>query len=167
MFIFVRALTYATFFIGFVLIALPARLVDAAALARPVVFGPVQMLGMAMTLLGAIVIVACIVTFVTVGRGTPAPFDPPRRLVVRGPYALIRNPMYLGAALAMSGAAVFYQSAPLAAYVIAFLVVTHVFVIAYEEPTLRATFGADYDAYCATAGRWYPRRHRTTRAVLM
>ena len=158
MFILVRALTYATFFIGFVLIAMPARLLDATALARPVTFDSLQLLGMLITVLGAVSLVSCIVTFVTIGRGTPAPFDPPRRLVVRGPYALIRNPMYVGAALAMSGAAVFYQSAAVAAYVTAFLVVTHLFVIAYEEPTLRATFGEDYDAYCASVGRWFPRR---------
>jgi protein-S-isoprenylcysteine O-methyltransferase Ste14 len=66
------------------------------------------------------------------------------------------NPMYLGAALAMGGAALFYQSAALLSYIALFLLVTHLFVTAYEEPTLRQTFGIDYKQYCARVGRWWP-----------
>jgi protein-S-isoprenylcysteine O-methyltransferase Ste14 len=98
---------------------------------------------------------ACILTFVFEGRGTPAPFDPPRRLVAKGPYAVLRNPMYLGGALAMGGAAVFYQSLALLGYVAAFLIVTHLFVVGYEEPTLRRTFGRDYEIYCQQVRRWW------------
>jgi protein-S-isoprenylcysteine O-methyltransferase Ste14 len=101
---------------------------------------------------------ACILTFVFAGKGTPAPFDPPRRLVVRGPYRFVRNPMYLGAGLALTGAALFYQSIPMAGYAGAFLLITHFFVILYEEPTLRRTFGTDYAAYCRQTGRWWPKR---------
>jgi protein-S-isoprenylcysteine O-methyltransferase Ste14 len=64
--------------------------------------------------------------------------------------------MYLGAALAMGGAALFYQSAALLSYIALFLLVTHLFVTAYEEPTLRQTFGIDYKQYCARVGRWWP-----------
>ena len=92
------------------------------------------------------------------GKGTPAPFDPPRRLVVRGPYRFVRNPMYLGAGLALTGAALFYQSIPMAGYAGAFLLITHFFVILYEEPTLRRTFETDYAAYCRQTGRWWPKR---------
>ena len=63
----------------------------------------------------------------------------PLRLVIRGPYCFVRNPMYIGAALALAGAALFYKSALLLAYAAAFLVVCHLFVLAYEEPTLRRT----------------------------
>ena len=104
----------------------------------------------------------CILTFTVVGRGTPAPFDPPRALVVRGPYRYVRNPMYLGAALALCGAALFYRSIPLFAYAALFLLVTHAFVVWYEEPTLARLFGADYDAYRARVGRWLPRAHQST-----
>ena len=59
----------------------------------------------------------CILAFALVGKGTPAPFDPPRRLVVAGPYRYVRNPMYIGAGLALTGAAMFYGSLRLLSYV--------------------------------------------------
>jgi len=75
---------------------------------------------------------------------------------VRGPYQLVRNPMYLGAALALGGAALYYRSGLLLAYTCAFLLVTHWFVVAYEEPTLRRSFGEEYAAYCRRVRRWWP-----------
>ena len=88
-----------------------------------------QIAGMLIGLAGAVLAASCILTFVFLGEDTPAPFDPPRRLVVRGPYRLVRNPMYIGAALALAGAAIFYQSRPLAAYLVLFVLVSHVFVV--------------------------------------
>jgi len=82
--------------------------------------------------------------------------DPPRQLVVHGPYAFVRNPMYIGAGLALAGAALFYQSLALLTYAVVFLLVTHLFVLLYEEPTLRRTFGTDYASYCQKVGRWLP-----------
>ena len=105
----------------------------------------------------------CVLTFALVGRGTPAPFDPPRRLVVRGPYRFVRNPMYIGAAIALAGAALFYRSLPLLGYLALFLLVTHLFVCVYEEPTLRRAFGAEYEAYCRRVRRWWPRGGRDAR----
>jgi protein-S-isoprenylcysteine O-methyltransferase Ste14 len=107
---------------------------------------------------GAALALACISTFVFVGRGTPAPFDPPRRLVVQGPYRFVRNPMYLGAGMALAGAAFFYQSIPLLGYAGLFLLITHVLVLVYEEPTLRRIFDGDYEAYCGRVGRWWPKQ---------
>ena len=88
---------------------------------------------------GAALALACIVTFVFVGKGTPAPFNPPRRLVNRGPYGVVRNPMYIGTALALAGAALFYRSMSLFGYAALFLLITHLFVLVYEEPPLRQT----------------------------
>jgi protein-S-isoprenylcysteine O-methyltransferase Ste14 len=65
--------------------------------------------------------------------------------------------MYLGAALALGGAALFYRSLPLLGYTALFLLITHLFVLVYEEPTLRRLFGKDYEAYCARVRRWRPR----------
>jgi protein-S-isoprenylcysteine O-methyltransferase Ste14 len=58
--------------------------------------------------------------------------------------------------MALAGASLFYKSAPLLAYAAAFLLVCHIFVRSYEEPTLRRTFGADYEAYCRRVRRWWP-----------
>lgn len=66
--------------------------------------------------------------------------------------------MYIGAALALAGAGVFYESWALLAYCAAFVLVMHLFVVAYEEPTLRASFGAPYLGYCERVRRWWPGR---------
>lgn len=154
MFILIRALVYATFFIGFVLVSVPAQILSASGLTRPSLTGPMQLAGVSFTIAGALVVVACVLTFVVIGKGTPAPFDPPRRLVARGPYRFVRNPMYVGAAMAMGGAALAYGSWALLIYVLIFLAVMHAVVIGYEEPTLRDTFGAAYEDYCLRVNRW-------------
>jgi protein-S-isoprenylcysteine O-methyltransferase Ste14 len=136
---------------------LPGRALTWSGIVRPTDIGMPQIIGAIIGASGAVLALWCIATFVVIGRGTPAPFDPPRRLVVRGPYRLVRNPMYLGAGLALAGAALFYESWALLGYCAAFLVVTHLFVVLYEEPTLRATFGADYLTYCGRVRRWWPR----------
>jgi protein-S-isoprenylcysteine O-methyltransferase Ste14 len=148
---------YATCFIGFLLIYLPARILSWAGIVRPAAMAWPQLAGITIGIVGSLVALWCVFTFVLKGEGTPAPFDPPRRLVIQGPYRFVRNPMYLGAALALTGAACFYKSVPLLIYGCIFLLVTHLFVIGYEEPTLRRTFGPDYKAYCHRVRRWWPR----------
>jgi protein-S-isoprenylcysteine O-methyltransferase Ste14 len=136
---------------------LPARVLSWSGISRPPAIGVLQVAGMAVAAVGAALALWCVFTFALVGRGTPAPFDPPRRLVVRGPYRIVRNPMYIGAGLALSGAALFYQSIPLFAFTGLFFLITHLFVVVYEEPTLRRMFGAEYDAYSREVRRWRPR----------
>ena len=162
MFVLVRALTYSTLFIAFVLVFVPARLLERAGIARPPEWGLVEVLGFATTTAGAVLILWCILTFVFVGRGTPAPFDPPRRLVVRGPYRFVRNPMYLGACLALAGAALAYRSVAILGYLVLFVLVLHAFVVSYEEPTLARMFGADYEAYRSAVRRWLPGGRRSS-----
>ena len=157
MFVFARAVTYAALFIGFVLVYLPGRLLSRAGIVRPAAIAAPQVAGMVIGAAGAVVALWCIFTFATIGKGTPAPFDPPRRLVIRGPYRFVRNPMYIGSGLALASAALFYESLPLLAYAGLFFLATHVFVVLYEEPTLRRTFGQEYEAYCRQVGRWWPR----------
>jgi protein-S-isoprenylcysteine O-methyltransferase Ste14 len=65
--------------------------------------------------------------------------------------------MYIGAGLALASAALFYESLPHLAYAGLFFLATHVFVVLYEEPTLRRTFGPEYEAYCRQVSRWWPR----------
>jgi protein-S-isoprenylcysteine O-methyltransferase Ste14 len=151
-----RALIYASLFIGFLFVYLPARLLSWTGIARPEVTMWPQIAGAAICAGGAAIALWCVGAFIFVGKGTPAPFDPPRRLVIRGPYRFVRNPMYIGAALALSGAALFYKSWPLLIYGCALLVVAHCIVLFYEEPTLRKSFGAEYEAYCHSVRRWAP-----------
>jgi protein-S-isoprenylcysteine O-methyltransferase Ste14 len=97
-------------------------------------------------------------TFVFIGKGTPAPFDPPRKLVIRGPYRFVRNPMYIGAGMTLAGAALYYESLSVFIYTCLFFLATHLFVVLYEEPTLRRTFGDEYEAYCDRVKRWWPKK---------
>jgi protein-S-isoprenylcysteine O-methyltransferase Ste14 len=157
-FVLARAATYSALFIGLLLIFLPDRILSSTGIVQPAAIGASQVAGMFLGASGAALAITCIFTFVFVGRGTPAPFDPPRRLVVQGPYRVVRNPMYLGAGLALSGAALFYQSIRLLGYAVLFLLITHVFVVLYEEPTLRRTFDGDYQTYCQRVGRWWPKQ---------
>ena len=152
-----RAITYATLFIAFVLIYLPSRVLSWSGLVRPAAMGVPQVLGIVLGCAGAIVALSCVAAFAWIGKGTPAPFDPPRRLVVRGPYRFVRNPMYIGAVLVLAGAALFFMSTPLLVYAGLLLLAAHLFVVFYEEPTLRRSFGRDYEAYCHRVRRWLPR----------
>jgi len=106
MFLLIRAITYASLFIGFLLVFLPARVLSWSGIVRPVSIGAAQVAGMVVGASGAALTLWCIATFIVIGRGTPAPFDPPRRLVVVGPYGLVRNPTYIGATLALAGSRV-------------------------------------------------------------
>ena len=156
MFVVVRAVTYATLFTALVLIYVPARLLSWSGIVRPAAIDVAQVAGMVVAAAGAALALWCVIAFASIGRGTPAPFDPPRRLVIQGPYHFVRNPMYIGAGLALAGAALFYESLPLMGYSCLFLLAAHLFVVCYEEPTLRRTFGQEYEAYCRQVRRWWP-----------
>lgn len=107
--------------------------------------------------LGVTFLVACIVEFARRGRGTLSPVDPPRELVVRGPYRYVRNPMYLAVTMILLGEALLAGSRDLVIYWAGFFVAANLFIIGYEEPYLRRHFGASYDAYTRRVGRWIPR----------
>lgn len=147
---------------GLLLVFLPSRILQGSGFVRPPTIGLVEVAGILVGVGGGALAVWCILTFALVGKGTPAPFDPPRRLVVAGPYRYVRNPMYIGAGLAVSGAAIFYRSLPLLGYVGLFLVATQAFVVFYEEPTLTRMFGEEYRAYRTRVRRWLPRRRDRT-----
>jgi protein-S-isoprenylcysteine O-methyltransferase Ste14 len=152
-----RTLTYATLFIGLLLVFVPFRILEQAGIAPPAAIGAMQIAAMLVVVAGAALAIASILTFTFIGKGTPAPFDPPRRLVVAGPYRWVRNPMYIGAGLVLLGAAMFYQSIGLVLYTVAFWSASHLFVLFYEEPGLRRRFGPDYEEYTRKRRRWMPR----------
>jgi protein-S-isoprenylcysteine O-methyltransferase Ste14 len=95
--------------------------------------------------------------FVRVGRGTLAPWDPTRALVVVGPYAHVRNPMISGVWMGLVGEALLLGSARLAGWAALFLLINHVYFVLSEEPGLHSRFGEDYARYCRTVPRWLPR----------
>ena len=105
---------------------------------------------------GAAIYAWCVWDFATFGRGTPAPIDAPKRLVVRGLYRYTRNPMYVGVLAVILGWVLLFPSRALGLY--AGLVGTcfHLFVLLYEEHHLHRTFGEEYDTYCKRVGRWLP-----------
>jgi protein-S-isoprenylcysteine O-methyltransferase Ste14 len=108
--------------------------------------------------LGGAIYAWCVWDFATFGRGTPAPIDAPKRLVVRGLYRHVRNPMYVGVICFLLGWALLHLSVALALYAAGVWTLFHGFVRLYEEPHLRREFGDEYAAYCARVGRWLPRR---------
>ena len=106
---------------------------------------------------GALLYLWCAWNFAVRGRGTPAPVDPPRELVVTGPYRYVRNPMYLGVLAMVVGEAAMLRAGVLLGYAGALLLAFHLFVTTYEEPILRKTFGASHERYSASVPRWLPR----------
>jgi protein-S-isoprenylcysteine O-methyltransferase Ste14 len=103
--------------------------------------------------------------FVRRGRGTPAPYDPPRALVTSGLYQLSRNPMYVGVVSMILGQALWFGSSGALLYGVLAALAFHIRVVMFEEPTLTRLFGAAYADYCAYVPRWVPhlRRARTAR----
>jgi protein-S-isoprenylcysteine O-methyltransferase Ste14 len=95
--------------------------------------------------------------FATVGGGTLAPWDPTVRLVIRGPYRHVRNPMIGGVLLILLGEGALFGSPALLIWFAAVLAVNAVYIPLVEEPGLRDRFGEEYDAYRASVPRWLPR----------
>jgi protein-S-isoprenylcysteine O-methyltransferase Ste14 len=95
--------------------------------------------------------------FAVMGGGTPAPIMPTKILVVEGLHRFVRNPMYIGVALVVGGQAWLFRSLHIAIYMACVLSIAHLFVIFYEEPTLRKQFGEEYDRYRASVPRWIPK----------
>ena len=120
--------------------------------------GILRFLGLFPIIIGATIVIWCFWDFIFTGRGTPAPIDPPKKLVVKGLYRFVRNPMYLGVAFILFGEVLLFESMALLLYVILVLLVFHLFVICYEEPVLKRKFGDSYKEYFNSVPRWIPDR---------
>ena len=138
---------------GTVGVYLPLLIVGQGAL----VGGAQRLAALALLAIGAAIYDWCVWDFATFGRGTPAPIDAPRRLVVRGLYRFTGNPIYLGVLTVISGWAALYAAPAVLLYAAVVAAMFHSFVMLSEEPQLRARFGAEYDAYCVRVPRWLPR----------
>lgn len=154
-----RAIVYSTAFLGlWGWVAYEAHLRDVPfGFPLPGWVGPI---GLALMPLGALLTLTCVATFVVRGRGTPAPFDPPQAFVVSGPYRWVRNPMYLGAFLLLTGYALCAVSFAALLVPLAMLAAAHLFVVLYEESALERRFAESYRAYRRATPRWIPRPPR-------
>jgi len=118
---------------------------------------PFHLLGLLGVGIGIALLAACILEFAQSGRGTLSPLDPPRTLVIRGPYRHVRNPMYLGVSLIVLGEVLLTRSSALFGYWALWFAAVNLIVLGYEEPALRRQFGDAYERYAAAVGRWVPR----------
>ena len=99
-----------------------------------------------------------VLRFVREGRGTPEPVAPTLHLVVGGTFRYVRNPGYVAVVSLLVGQALLFGSVAVLLYALIVAIAFHLFVVLYEEPTLRRQFGAQYEAYCRAVPRWLPRR---------
>lgn len=114
-------------------------------------------LALPLCLLGGAMILRCFWEFTFRGRGTPAPIDPPRELVVTGLYRYVRNPIYVSVLIILIGYLLWFKTIWMLAYAVLVFLIFHLFITLYEEPTLKKKFGAAYENYCKSVPRWIPR----------
>jgi protein-S-isoprenylcysteine O-methyltransferase Ste14 len=120
--------------------------------------GPLRYAALLSLAAGAAGLGWCIIDFARTGRGTLAPFDPPRFVVRGGLYRWVRNPMYVNVVLILASEALLLGSPAIARWALVVAISFHLFVVLYEEPTLKRKFGPDYEKYLQDVPRWIPRR---------
>ena len=149
-----RAIFFVLLLPGTVAGYVPFRILSAADQVR----GPELSLSSAgasiVAIAGAVVLLRCVWDFFAKGRGTLAPIDPPRVLVVSGLYRFTRNPMYNGVLALILGEAWLFGSMSLLKYALLVFVLFHLFVVLYEEPALTSQFGESYRVYRRAVPRW-------------
>jgi protein-S-isoprenylcysteine O-methyltransferase Ste14 len=138
---------------GTVMIYLPRWLL--ATEIRPALnLGWAHYIGLVLTILGVAIYAWCAWDFTFTGKGTPAPIDPPKELVMRGLYRYTRNPMYVGVLTVLLGEALWFGSRRLLGYTAVVALLFHLFITLYEEPVLQRRFGDAYQRYRAAVPRW-------------
>ncbi len=152
-----RSLAASLWFAAIFFVALPWLVLEILEIGLIPPPGPGLWLGAAVIVAANLCVAALVWKFVREGRGTQAPLDPPRRLVLSGSYQRVRNPMYLLYTAVIVGEAIAWRSWALFVYALGFWLLAHLYVIKGEEPRLRRRFGADYEAYCRRVPRWLPR----------
>jgi len=120
-------------------------------------YAPLRVIGAMLIAAGTFVVLDSFARFALQGLGTPAPIFPTRHLVVKGFYLYVRNPMYVAIVAVIMGQAVLLGNVRVFQYGLFAWLIAHLFVLEYEEPTLRRTFGAEYESFCANVPRWIPR----------
>jgi protein-S-isoprenylcysteine O-methyltransferase Ste14 len=119
--------------------------------------GALSFLAIPLWLIGSLTVLWCFWDFTFKGRGTPDPTDPPKELVVTGPYRYVRNPIYVGAVFIFLGHFLWFGYWALLIYPALAFIGVHFFVVLYEEPTLKRRFGDSYEKYLKSVPRWVPK----------
>lgn len=148
----VKTILFTVFVPGAVAVYIPYRLRGSAFHIASLA----ETLGIVPIVAGLLLYLWCAWDFAVFGHGTPLPLDAPKRLVVRGPYRFVRNPMYVAVFLAIDGQALWFGSLTLLWYALAVAAFFHLFVVLYEEPALRRQFGDSYERYRSQVHRWLP-----------
>jgi protein-S-isoprenylcysteine O-methyltransferase Ste14 len=153
-----RTILFTVLVPGTITVVLPLTWLWSGSEPWPLPLGAARFFGLAPVIGGAAMYARCAWDFTVVGRGTPAPYDPPRELVTHGLYRHVRNPIYLAVLAILAGESLLFQSGVLLAWTAALFLGFHVRVVYREEPTLKRRFGERFGRYCKAVPRWVPRR---------
>ena len=114
----------------------------------------IKYLGIVLIILGGLFWFYCINLFFFIGKGTPVPINPPKKIIVNGLYKFSRNPMYVSTLVILFGYLLVFGRILLLIYLFLDFLFLNLFIVLYEEPTLKRKFGKDYFNYCNKVPRW-------------
>jgi protein-S-isoprenylcysteine O-methyltransferase Ste14 len=154
----IKTLVWSFFVPGTITVLVPYLLLSSQFNSFRINISILRFFGMIPILFGVMIYFWCAWDFTFIGKGTPAPFDPPKELMIKGPYRYVRNPMYIFVALVLIGEGIFFETTILFLFAALAMPFFHLWVVLYEEPTLKRKFGWAYERYCEQVGRWLPRR---------
>src|SRR5437762_176727 len=155
--LFLRSIFFTILQPGMVTVLIPYWLISSRNGGAPSRFQLLRYFGLPLIVIGAATLLWCVWDFFSSGRGTISPIDSPKHLVVRGLYRYVRNPMYVAVVTILAGEAIFFMSQAVLIEAAVFFVLANLFILLYEEPTLRRKFGESYENYTQTVGRWIPK----------
>jgi protein-S-isoprenylcysteine O-methyltransferase Ste14 len=153
----IKTLIFTILVPGTVAVLVPYRLASSPAARESMPLGSFRLIGVVLLVAGTLIYFWCAWDFAFAGKGTPAPIDPPKELVVRGLYSHVRNPMYVGVLSVVLGQGFWFESVSLFTYAACGFLLFNAFVFLYEEPALARKFGVAYRKYCNDVPRWIPR----------
>jgi protein-S-isoprenylcysteine O-methyltransferase Ste14 len=153
----IKTLLWSIFVPGTITVRVPYLLLSSRFDSFRINLPDFRFFGLIPVLIGVTIYIWCAWDFTLIGKGTPAPFDPPKELVVKGLYRYVRNPMYVFVALALIGEAIFFETTILVVFAALAVIFFHLWVVLYEEPSLKRKFGETYERYCERVSRWVPR----------
>jgi protein-S-isoprenylcysteine O-methyltransferase Ste14 len=159
LYILLKTAIFSVFVPGTVAGFIPQQLARRDQESLPVGSGVARLMGGVAVISGVVLYFHTAWRFSDEGRGTPSPIDEPETLVTGGIYGYIRNPMYIAVLLCIGGQAFLYRSTYVLLYGIVSWLVSHTWIIEYEEPHLTEKYGEKYDQYCDRVPRWIPQFH--------